>query len=328
MKNLISAAVFLFIIQSSTAMQLQKFPEVRNKIDDLGERYTELGRFSGGIAVAEDGKIIYSNFFGKADYESDQPFSENTVFSLGSFSELILNNSGELLQKEEKSDSLESVSREAVMALIKKLDLQNTFLQRKAPTTAATGYVHNVGPQGIEMTPVSQDNELQLWTNAADLQTIIATITKKDLVQDGYSENGGFSYAIRKNGSFSVIVLSNRRHPVADEMTKSIKSIFEGRDYKLPLPRKEMQIAPALLKKYAGNYALNSERQLQIVTDNDSLFVLMGPQKIHLKPQSQSQFFMEQGDSAIRFLRDHNGEVTSAELLDGFLKGKKIQKLR
>ncbi|WP_029036667.1 DUF3471 domain-containing protein [Salinimicrobium xinjiangense] len=319
---------YLFICASTLGeLQLQKSSDVKKKINELGERYTELGRFSGSILVAADGEIIYSNFFGKADYESRKLFSESTVFSLGPFSELILNHTCEQLQSEVNSDSMKSESQKAVVALITKLHLKNTFLQTEAPGNAATGYVHNIGPQGIDTTPVSQDTELQLWTNAADLQKLITTITDKSLVQDGYSENGGFSYAIRKTGNLNVIVLSNRRHPVADEMTKGIKSILEDKNYMLPLPRKEIQIAPALLKEYAGNYALNPKMQLQVITNNDSLFVLMGPQKVHLKPQSDNQFFMEQGDSAIRFLKDSEGNISSAELLDGFLTGNRISRV-
>ncbi len=114
---------------------------------------------------------------------------------------------------------------------------------------------------------------------------------------------------------------------MAGEIIQSVNAIFERQDYQLPLLRKEIEVDPALLKEYAGSYALNPEMQLPIVAENDSLFVLMGPQKVHLKPQSRNQFFMEQGDSAIRFLRNSEGKVTSAELLDGFLTGNKISKI-
>ena len=305
---------------SSTVVSSEAFNP--RKLDTLGSRYNELGRFSGSILVAEDGEVVYQNFFGKADYGSDKPFSKSTVFSLGDFSELILNDS------EVKADSLEVKSRKAVVALIEELDLQNTFLQKEAPQNAAKGYIHSIGPDGPETTPAPQDTELQLWTNATNLQKLIATIAGESLVQDGYSETGGFSYAIRKNQNLSVIVLSNRRHPVTGEMAESIEQLWKREPYQLPLLRKETKVSPALLQEFAGSYELGPGAELKVVTENDSLFVFMGPQKVHLKPQSENQFFMANTEAAIRFERDSTGRVASAELLDGFLSGKEIPKIR
>ena len=327
MKSIISTTFFLLSIFSAFGMQLQQSQNVTKDISDLGKRYSELGRFSGSILVEEDGEIIYHNFFGKADYGSKEPFLKNTVFSLGTFTNLILNDTNEQQDTEVDSASMEKVAQKGIVTLIEILNLQNTFLQTEAPANAATGYVHTPGPNGVKTTPVPQEKELQLWTNATDLQKLIATVAVKDLVQDGYSEKGGFSYAIKKIGDRTVIVLSNRRHPVAAEMAEGINAILEGNEYRLPLARKEVKVEPALLTEYAGSYRMNPNMQIKIEASNDSLFVHMGPQKVHLKPQSFNQFFMEEGDSAIRFIRDNNGKVTSAELLDGFLSGTRIEKV-
>ena len=296
------------------------------KVDELGERYNKLGRFSGSIMVAENGAVVYHEFFGKADEEAGRPFSQNTVFSLGPFSELIQNDSGKQLKKKGEIDSLEITSKKAMKALIEELDLKNTFLQKQPPEHAATGYVHSIGADGPETQPILQDSLLQLWTNSADLQNLLRTISGESLIQDGYSKNGGFSYALRKNGDLSVIVLSNRRHPVAGEMANSVEKLWLRKPYQLPLPRKETKISPALLKAFAGSYSLGHDAELKVIAENDSLFVLMGPQKVHLRPQSENQFFMNNSEAAIRFIKDDNGTVTSAVLLDGFLTGNEIQK--
>lgn len=327
MKFILSTTFFLLSIFSAFGMQLQQSQDVTKEISELGQRYSELERFSGSILVEEDGEIIYHNFFGKADYGSKRPFSKNTVFSLGAFTNLILNDTDEQQDPEVDSASMEKVAQKGILALIEQLNLQNTFLQTEAPVNAAIGYVHTIGPNGIETTPVAQKKELQLWTNTTDLQKLIAAVAEKDLVQDGYSEKGGFSYGINKNGNRTVIILSNRRHPVAAEMAEGINAILEGKEYRLPLARKEVKVEPALLREYAGGYRMNPNMQIKIEASNDSLFVHMGPQKVQLKPQSSNQFFMEEGDSAIRFIRDSDGKVTSAELLDGFLSGTRIEKI-
>jgi hypothetical protein len=64
----------------------------------------------------------------------------------------------------------------------------------------------------------------------------------------------------------------------------------------------------------------------EVLNENDSLFVMMGPNKIHLIPQSENQFYMEQMDASMRFLRDTNNKVEEVVLLDGFLDGNKIKR--
>ena len=54
----------------------------------------------------------------------------------------------------------------------------------------------------------------------------------------------------------------------------------------------------------------------------------MGPNKIHLIPQFENEFYMEQTDASIRFIRDSNGIVSKAVLLDGFLTGNEIEKVK
>jgi hypothetical protein len=276
------------------------------KIDTLGARYNQLGRFSGSILVAEKGQVVYQNFFGKADYENQKDFTEETLFATGSLSELITEAALEKLKSE--------------------LQLENAFLQQKAPEKSATGYVHSIGSAGPEVEKVSSDEQPQLWTTATDLQKLLESLPEESIEKDGYLENGGFSYAVRKNGELIIVVLSNRRHPVAGEMAESIENLWYRKPYRLPLPRIETKVSPALLEEYAGSYELGPGAELQVVTNNDSLFVLMGPQKVYLKPQSENQFFMDNSEAAIRFDKDSTGKVASAVLLDGFLEGNAVPK--
>lgn len=311
---------------SSTVVSSEVFNA--GKIDTLGNRYHQLGRFSGSILVSEEGEIVYQKYFGKADYEADRNFSKETIFATGSLSELFTEAALENLKAKGIPDPTEMELQEATAALAAELQLKNTFFQQHAPEKAATGYVHSIGAAGPEIEPVSSGQQPQLWTTAKDLQKLLESLPKKNIAKDGYLENGGFSYSVRKKGEMIVVVLSNRRHPVAAEMTGSIENLWKREAYRLPLLRKEIQISPALLKEYAGSYELSPGSELKVVTGNDSLFVFMGPQKVHLKPQSENQFFMAKTEAAIRFMKDSTGKVASAELLDGFLSGKKIPKTK
>lgn len=311
---------------SSTVVSSETFNP--RKTDTLGSRYNQLGRFSGSILVAEEGEIVYQNYFGKADHEAGKNFTEETVFAAGSLSELITEAALEKLKAEGKPDPTDIELREATAALIAELQLKNTFFQQQTPKKAATGYVHNIGATGPEIEPVSSDQQPQLWTTAKDLQKLLESFPEENIVKEGYLENGGFSYAVRKNDEMMVVILSNRRHPVAGEIAKSIENLWKGKPYRLPLLRKETNVSPALLKEYAGSYELGPGAELKVVSDNDSLFIFMGPQKVHLKPQSENQFFMANTEAAIRFERDSTGKVVAAELLDGFLDGQEISKVK
>ena len=375
-------------------------------MDLLGNRYLELGRFSGSILVEEGGKIIYQNDFGRANYEFNQPFESNTAFKAGTLSQLFTRAillkmvaEGSIILEEKVSEYLpemrkefsveqlvnhqaglptieavaekhpdvaysaviyanlseeaeqqnsdlgynllgvllEKVSGKTYSELINELSeeiqLKNTFFETPAGAEIARGYTYNYENNELKVEP-AEEYELNrayssegIKTTTTDLLKLLKFLPEGRIHVDGYLLNDGFSYALLKEGEKNIIVLSNRRHPVAGEIVTAIKAILEGQDYKLPLLRKEVKIDPALLEDYAGNYALNSNMQLQVVKSNDSLFVHMGPQKVHVKPQSSNQFFMEQGDSAIRFLRNSDGNVSAAELLDGFLKGTKINKV-
>ncbi|MEG9328399.1 DUF3471 domain-containing protein [Salinimicrobium catena] len=309
---------------SSTVVSSEAFNP--RKVDTLGSRYNQLGRFSGSILVAEEGEIVYQNFFGKADHKTNMVFTEETLFAAGSLSELFTEVALEKLKPEGNSASTDAEVEAATAALIAELQLKNTFFQQQAPAKAATGYVHSVGSAGPEVEPVNSDQQPQLWTTAKDLQKLLESIPKKNIEKEGYLENGGFSFAVRKNGEIIVVVLSNRRHPVAGEMAKSIEQLWKREPYQLPLPRKESRVSSALLEEYAGAYLLGPGAELKVVTENDSLFLFMGPQKVHLKPQSENQFFMDNTEAAIRFEKDSTGKVAYAELLDGFLSGKEIPK--
>ncbi|WP_034230031.1 serine hydrolase domain-containing protein [Aquimarina pacifica] len=218
----------------------------------------------------------------------------------------------------------------------KDLELENTYFE-KTDTNLAVGYLyHNYQGNGLELqkSPVisSQNTFIKngLKSTAHDLTKIISSNSVNKVEIEGYLEHDGFSYSVYRNpqNKISIIVLSNRRHPVAKEISNSIDAIINDKEYRIPLARKELDIDKKLLKDYSGSYAINENTNFQVVVQNDSLFVMMGPNKIHLKPQSENQFYMEQMDASMRFLRSTNNIVNEVVLLDGFLDGNRIKRIR
>lgn len=377
------------------------------KIDSLANRYLELNRFSGIILIKEDGKTIYNNKFGLADYENDKPLSNKTTFKIGEISELVTGNIikkmaengkfqlsdkvskylpeiktdftiGDLLYHKTNLQSIPTIQeqnpelkysttdyanlaaqssdkskrsdlnynilglliekigsksfQENVENYSKELSLENTYFQ-KTDSSLAVGYLyHNHQGNGLELqkAPVSNVDitfsSKGIKSTANDLGKIISSNFSDKLEIDGY--NDGFSYSVVNNPKTKIviIVLSNRRHPVAKEISNSIEAILENKEYSLPLPRKQIDIDKNLLKDYAGLYSLNENMNLEVINENDSLFVMMGSNKIHLLSQSENQFYMEQTDASMRFLRDSANKVSEVMLLDGFLEGNRIKR--
>ena len=61
---------------------------LKAKIDELGERYLNLGRFSGVILLSENGQITYKDSFGYSEDSLQIGFTDNTAFKVGELGQL------------------------------------------------------------------------------------------------------------------------------------------------------------------------------------------------------------------------------------------------
>ena len=296
-------------------------PEIKSDfaINDLLNHKTNLPRIQ--TIQEQNPKLKYSTtaYANLAVKSSDK--SKRTDLNYNILGLLIEKISGKSFQ-----ENVESYGEE--------LSLENTYFQ-KTDSSLAVGYLyHNHQGNGLELqkAPVSNADitfsSKGIKSTANDLAKIISSNSSAKFEIDGYLENDGFSYSVVNNPKtqIAIIVLSNRRHPVAKEISNSIEAILDNKEYSLPLPRKQIDIDINLLKDYSGIYSLNENINFEVINENDSLFVVMGPNKIHLVPQSSNQFYMEQGDASMRFLRDSANEVNEVLLLDGFLEGNKVKR--
>lgn len=217
----------------------------------------------------------------------------------------------------------------------KNLRLENTFFQ-KENLNLAVGYLYsNYRDNGMELqkSPTSNTDVAYssngLKSTVSDLEKLIKNAPNKDIKLSGYIQNDGFSYSILNESKTqtTIIILSNRRHPVAKEMSNSINAILQDKEYRLPLARKPFNIDINLLKNYAGTYLLNENINFEVVNEKDSLYVIFGPNKIQLVPQSPNQFYMKKNDGSMRFLGDSTKLVNEVVLLNGFLDGDKVNRI-
>ena len=220
-----------------------------------------------------------------------------------------------------------------ISAYTKRLGLKNTFLHSDTTNNAtATGYqYHNYRGQGLELEIApSEDsgdiiNTTFIKSTPSDIWKIVKS-APRNLDVHGFLENGGFSFSLTNDlqNERTIIILSNRRHPVSREMSQCIDAILDSDEYKLPLPRVPVNLASGSLHEFVGVYELNEFVNFEVTESADSLYVTLGPNTIHLIPQSSEQFFMKDMDAAMQFLRDDKGSVNAVKLLNGFIDSDEI----
>ena len=369
-KSLIILTAFSACTNDSKIIDTSLEKSKREQINELANRYLILNRFSGTVLVAQNGKTIFNQSFGLADYENSIPFSSSTAFNIGEIgrpistqvligilkdqkikpstklSEYLISIDSDstiedLIQQPTAFDNnsleilIENISnksyQENIETYSKNLGLDNTYFQ-KADSLCAVGYqYHNYRGKGLELVkwvPNDQKEAFRskgLKSTAGDLLKIL-NANPTDLYIDGYTKNDGFSYSLMNNvkDNTTIIILSNRRHPVASEISGSIQAILDEKENKRPLLREPFDIDKSILRKFLGTYSLNDNVVFDVLISNDSLYVLMGNQKVFIVPQSSHQFYMEDVDASLRFLTDSTNTVNQIELLDGFMESEKI----
>lgn len=133
------------------------------------------------------------------------------------------------------------------------------------------------------------------------------------------THSSGFNagYLTDLENKLRVIVLCNVRNPVADMTAEVVRNIFLYRDYELPPARKKVAVAPEILEEYSGEYSLQDQLTLKVNFLAGKLYVDDGMHpKFEILPQSDNQFFLEQTDAELKFIRNENGKVKSVVLRD------------
>ena len=79
--------------------------------------------------------------------------------------------------------------------------------------------------------------------------------------------------------------------------------------------RTAIELSPAVLARYVGNYQLAPNFILEISVRDGALYVHpTGQPVLHLWPETETRFFLKEVDAQIDFVRDTSGAVTSLVL--------------
>ena len=137
------------------------------------------------------------------------------------------------------------------------------------------------------------------------------------LARDGATlwHNGGTGgyhswLAIAPDRGIGVVVLTNTANMRLDEFGEQMTRIALGREVKPPKPRKTIEVDPALLKSYTGNYAITPEFGLRVTVEKGRLMVqATGQDKFPVFPESNVRFFYKVVDAEITFVPNEEGQV-------------------
>jgi CubicO group peptidase (beta-lactamase class C family) len=82
MKTVLYTSILLALLSCDKETKNKKF----ETIDKFMRGQTDFFKFNGNVLVAEKGKVIYQRSFGLADYATERPLNDSTVFELASVS--------------------------------------------------------------------------------------------------------------------------------------------------------------------------------------------------------------------------------------------------
>jgi len=197
-----------------------------------------------------------------------------------------------LLLKLSDSSYLESIA-----ALAKELSLTNTHFNENNAHTV-TGHVNASQDDMLVFTTTPSNHPDYagicngMYSTPNDLLRVLNHLKIDSLKIRDYLQHDGFNYSVDRESGSTIIILANSRHPVGGEISNSIRAIMNKEEYVIPLARKQIEVSKSILKKYTGKYELAENQYIDINMEQDSLFVFLGPQKMHLLAQSENQFFM------------------------------------
>jgi len=147
---------------------------------------------------------------------------------------------------------------------------------------------------------------------------------RKSLIHDGAINGFASSIARYPETRTLILILSNLQNTNVNTIHKNLAAIAFGESYEMPKSHTFVKVRPELLKNYAGEYRLPWGSVMLVSAEGEHLFVGgNGPPKVEIRPDSQTEFYLEESDTEIRFLREANGRVAS--LMFGEFEAKRVK---
>ena len=138
----------------------------------------------------------------------------------------------------------------------------------------------------------------------------VHTVNKHKVIDhNGGIEGFSTMLAYYPEEKITVVVLANLTGtPAPGDIATKLGALALGEDVSLPSERKEISVAPGILSKYVGTYAMGPGVNMMITLAGDQLTGQMSGQgKLPLFAESESRFFLKVVDAQIEFGTDDKG---------------------
>jgi D-alanyl-D-alanine-carboxypeptidase/D-alanyl-D-alanine-endopeptidase len=123
---------------------------------------------------------------------------------------------------------------------------------------------------------------------------------------------GGYAswVAVVPERKVGVVILSNTATMKITELGQQITLIALGEKVEPPKPAPVVQVAPELLQKYVGDYAITPQFVLAVTLEDGKLMVqATGQPKFRVYSESETKFSLKVVDAQITFAGDKNGKA-------------------
>ncbi len=115
-----------------------------------------------------------------------------------------------------------------------------------------------------------------------------------------------------------VIALANLNGMAPEEIADRLAATVHGEKVTLTTERKEIKLAPELLRTYIGEYELAPGAVMSITLNGSQLETqLTGQPKIPVYAETENRFFVKVVDAQLEFTKDSSGKVTQMILHQG-----------
>jgi CubicO group peptidase (beta-lactamase class C family) len=152
------------------------------------------------------------------------------------------------------------------------------------------------------------------------LGVTVRTASGRKMISHGGGIDGFTTFlAYYPEDKVTAVALSNLvRGAPPGQIVGYLAAIAHGEKIELPSERKEITVAPALLKQYVGTYEIAPKVNMMIrLQEGQLISQLSGQGKVPLFAQSEAKFFPKIVDAEIEFGKDDKGAVTHLVLRQG-----------
>ncbi len=141
---------------------------------------------------------------------------------------------------------------------------------------------------------------------------------RKRIDHGGGIEGFNTELAYWPDDQLTVVALGNLNGMAPEEIANQLAATVHGEKVMLTSERKEIELAPDVLRQYVGEYELAPKAILSVTLNGNQLETqLTGQGKSPVYPEAENRFFLKVVDAQLEFTKDASGKVNQVILRQG-----------